>query len=128
MNDDRIDLDRLVSELRRVAEKLDRLSRRTTTVESLVVEALGSLGPLSAYKLAKVTRRGRERLYAALRSLEKDGRIVRSREGYRLPDAGDSIIESPASVVETERREPGSLPPVDPQIRRARESDEAPSL
>jgi hypothetical protein len=108
---DDIDIDRLVSELRRVAEKLERLSRRTTTVESLIVDALGSLGPLSAYRLVKVTRRGRARVYAGLRSLAAAGRIKRTRTGWSLVEVAlDASTD----------------PPVDPQIDREVENREPP--
>src|SRR5689334_11930792 len=75
-----IDLARLAADMRRAAEALDRVSRRGVPVEELLLDALGSLGTLSAYRLVKVTRRGRERVYAGLRALEASGRIRRTRE------------------------------------------------
>ena len=51
-----INLRPLAGDLRRLAESLDKLGGRRRPVDDLILGALDALGPLSAYRLVKVTR------------------------------------------------------------------------
>lgn len=106
-----IDFARLAADMRRAAEALDRVSRRRVPVEELLLDALGSLGPLSAYRLVKVTRRGRANVYAGLRALEAAGRIKRTRSGWSLVDERASGATDPGVLLQTERPSETTEPP-----------------